>query len=246
MASLREQFETSGTWLFRWRSYLPLLLAGLVLASLEQFEYPGHSHAWDLAWELLCLTLSLAGLAIRAYTTGHTPKGTSGRNTKRQRAAALNISGAYSLVRHPLYLGNFLCWLGISMFPRTWWASVIFILAFWLYYERIMFAEEEFLRRSFGTAYEQWALRTPAFLPRRAGWRPPELSFSARTVLKREPSSWLAVVAAFSVMELVGDLVAEGRLELDLFWLILFSLSLLLYTILRVLKKQKRLDVAGR
>jgi hypothetical protein len=48
MASLREEFETSGTWLFRWRSYLPLPLMGLFLASLGQFEYPGQCHLWDL------------------------------------------------------------------------------------------------------------------------------------------------------------------------------------------------------
>jgi hypothetical protein len=195
---------------------------------------------------LFCLAVSLAGLVIRAYTTGHTPRGTSGRNTKRQRAAALNTGGAYSLVRHPLYLGNFLCWLGVSMFPRTWWVTVIFVLVFWLYTERIMFAEEEFLRRTFGAAYEAWAARTPAFLPGRWRWRPAELPYSGKSVLKRDPSSWLAVSSIFTFMEFAGDVAAEGRWQLDPFWLILLAASLALFAILTVLKKSGRLDVAGR
>ena len=64
--------------------------------------------------------------------------------------STLNTSGLYSVVRHPLYLGNYLMWLGVALFSRTWWAPVIVSLVFWLYYERIMFAEEEFLRRQFG------------------------------------------------------------------------------------------------
>ena len=37
-----------------------------------------------------------------AYT-----KNTSGRNTHDQVADSLNTSGIYSIVRHPLYVGNF-------------------------------------------------------------------------------------------------------------------------------------------
>ncbi|MGB8874133.1 MAG: hypothetical protein WCC75_12145, partial [Desulfobaccales bacterium] len=45
---------------------------------------------------------------------GLPPRGTSGRNTQGQVAETLNTTGIYSLVRNPLYLGNFLIWLGLS------------------------------------------------------------------------------------------------------------------------------------
>jgi len=244
--ALREEFETTGRWLFRWRSYLPLLLAGIILAGLVEFEYPGHDHALDLAWEMLCLALALLGLGLRAYTTGHTLKGTSGRNTKTQRALALNTTGAYSLLRHPLYLANYFCWLGIALFPRVWWVAVMVTLVFWLYYERIMFAEEEFLRRTFGPPYEAWAGATPAFVPRLSLWRPPESPFSMKTVLRREPSSWLAVVSCFCVQEIAGDLLVEGTFEIDPFWLVLFSATLAAYAILKIMKNKKMLHVTGR
>jgi hypothetical protein len=78
----------------------------------------------------------------------------------------------YSVVRHPLYLGNYFQWLGVAMLPRNPWVAVTVSLVFWIYYERIMFAEEEYLRRSFGSEFEEWAARTPAFIPDFAQWVP--------------------------------------------------------------------------
>ena len=96
------------------------------------------------------ISFSVLGFLVRFYTIGTTPKGTSGRNTKEQVADVLNSSGMYSMVRHPLYLGNYLIWLGISLASFNIYFAVIMSLLFWLYYERIMFAEERFLERKFG------------------------------------------------------------------------------------------------
>ena len=245
--ALREEFENQGNWLFRWRSYLPLLLIGVILIGLRHFEYPGQSHRLDQLWEIACIAISLLGLGIRAFTIGHAPKNTSGRNTSKQVAETLNVTGIYSLVRHPLYVGNFFCWLGISLFVRIWWINLITIFIFWLYYERIMFAEEEFLRKKFGEQYEQWAKKTPAFFPRFSSWIPPDLPFSLKNVFKREYSGFFAIIASFTFLEIIGDIFAEGRLEIDLMWTILFFLGLIVYVVLRFLKKKtKFLHIDGR
>ena len=131
---LREELSKSGAFLFRWRSYLPLLMIVLVLSAMPNVEHPGHREKLDQLWEVLCLFISFAGLAIRIATIGYTPQGTSGTNTNRQIAEVLNRSGMYSATRNPLYLGNFIIWFGISMVPRMWWFCVIVVLMFWLYY----------------------------------------------------------------------------------------------------------------
>lgn len=234
--ALREHFEQAGNWLFRRRSFLPLLLLPLFLIALREFTYPGGSHELHLLWEGGCFAVSLAGLALRIATVGFAPPGTSGRNRHEQQANSLNTTGTYSLVRHPLYLGNYLMWLGVASVPRVWWLPVLVTLAFILYYERIMFAEEEFLRRQFGTAFTTWAARTPAFVPQHSPWTPPDRPFSLRQVLRQEYSGLFALVLVYTLLEVGGDFVATGRLQLDPVWGVFFVVTALLAGVLRILK----------
>ncbi|TMQ54464.1 MAG: DUF1295 domain-containing protein [Candidatus Eisenbacteria bacterium] len=118
--SLRAHFERSGNWLFRKRGYLPLLLGAVLVPALAEFEFPGGTRLRDLRWELLCLAISLVGLGIRVAVIGYVPAGTAGRNTGDHIARTLNTSGLYSVVRHPLYLGNCIMWLGVLMQWTAW------------------------------------------------------------------------------------------------------------------------------
>ena len=98
--SLRNYLEESGSWLFRHRSYLPLVLIPVFLASLLNFSYLGRNHFLNEMWQLLCLAVSTLGLVIRIITVGRAPIGTSGRNTREQVANTLTTTGVYSVVRH--------------------------------------------------------------------------------------------------------------------------------------------------
>lgn len=246
--ALREEFERVGNWLFRWRSYLPLLMIGLFLLALESFGYSHQDAAEDRGWEIFYLTISFLGLGIRMYTVGCAPRGSSGRNVKGQRACVLNTTGMYSISRHPLYLGNFLIWVGIVSSVGSWWFVAIMVLIFWLYYEKIMFAEEEFLRREYGDRFLKWAEETPAFLPMKLRkWRPPDLPFKLKNALRREYSGFFAIIAVFFALELIEDRIAEGKFTLDLMWSALFVFGLAVYLILLLLKKKTNLlDVTGR
>ncbi len=245
--TLQTQFTETGAWLFRWRSYLPLVFIAVIAPAFREFSYPFGSHFYDLIWEMICLSIAFFGLFIRCYTIGYTPKGTSGRNTKKQVAATLNTTGIYSILRNPLYLGNFFMMLGVVMFIRVWWVWVIYALAFWLYYERIIMAEESFLKDKFGKTYEDYANRTPAFLPNFKLWRPNILPFSWRNVLKREYSGFFALISSMMFLELVGDYLEKGVIVLDVVWVSIFSFALAAYLILRTLKKKtKLLHVEGR
>ena len=65
--------------------------------------------SYNLTEEMIFLAVSLLGEAIRIITVGHAPRNTSGRNTTEgQVADVINTSGIYSIIRHPLYVGNFL------------------------------------------------------------------------------------------------------------------------------------------
>lgn len=238
---LFEEFTRTGEWLFRRRSYLPLLLILIVLLGIGQLYYPGrvqHSSPW---WEALCISVALLGQMVRIFTIGYTPRNTSGTNTHGQMAESLNTSGIYSQVRHPLYLGNFLMWFGLFLFFRTWWLSVIIGLIFWLYYERIMFGEEEYLRKKFGEQYVQWASRTPSFFPRFRTWRKPELPFSLRKAIRNEYSPAFAMLVSFAAVNFITDSYIERRPVFDQRWLIALVSGTGLFLLLRALKKKTHL-----
>jgi protein-S-isoprenylcysteine O-methyltransferase Ste14 len=234
---LADRFSATGDLLFRWRSWLPLLLLPLFLASFPGLAYPFGSHRLDLAWELSCFAVSALGMAVRLLTVGTAPRGTSGRNTRRQKASALNTTGLYSLVRHPLYLGNYLIGLGMSLFTRTWFLPIIVSLAALLYYERIAAREEQFLEARFGDAFRAWAARVPAAVPRLEAWRPPALPFRWSRALDREFYAIAEVAVAFFVLDVLEDWTVHGALALDPVWSVVGAAGALFFAVMWVRKK---------
>ncbi len=252
--SLYNSMIKSGHFFFRWRSYIPLLLIPPMAIAFEESTYVEEAIGDDFEdfVVLICFMISLIGLAIRCFTVGFIPGSTSGRNTTEQRADHLNTSGMYSIVRNPLYLGNFIIILGVILSIKVWWLVLIFSLVFFIYMERIILAEEKFLHDKFGERYNTWRENTPIIIPRFRQWSAPEMTFSWKTVLKREYPGLLAIGTAFLVTEMITDLVIEREnfwlwLQDDIIWPVMFGIILAVALTLRYLKKHtKVLKVEGR
>ncbi len=245
--ALKEELESSGNWLFRRRGYLPLAVIGLYVWALRDYQYPLHSERLDHMLEIVCVLISFLGMGIRVLTIAHTPKGTSGRNTRQQVADTLNTTGLYSVVRNPLYLGNFFVGLGVALFAHLWSVLLIYVLLFWLYYERIIFAEEAFLRDKLGDEFLHWAKRTPAFVPKLGLYRKAALPFSLKNVLRREYNGFFAIIVVMFLLDNVGEWFAEGVWDVDFWWLVFLGVGLVIWLTLRTLKKHTALlDVEGR
>lgn len=220
-------------------------MLALAVIGMKDFTYIDNDHNADLLWESICLLVSFLGLAIRAMVIGFVPEGTSGRNTLSQKATVLNVTGFYSLVRHPLYLGNLFIWLGVSMFVRSWMLSVITVLVFWIYYERIIHAEEDFLEKQFGDDYVSWARQTPCIFPWSIKWKSPGGPFQWKKVLKDEYGGFFAIIATFTVLEIIEDFIIDGKLTFDWEWQSLFGCGLAVYLVLRFMKKKDLLEETG-
>jgi len=247
--TLRETYKKQGAFLFRWRSYLPLLIGPLLLLVFFDSQYTQRLLGDNFYnyWEGFCIFVSFSGLFVRSLVAGYVPAGTSGRNTQAQAASALNMTGLYSIVRNPLYLGNYLIILGLLLFIKVWWFVLVGTAIFWIFYERIIFTEEEFLHQKFGDAYTEWTAKTPFFIPRFKNWKKPILPFSWKTVLRREHSTLFGTVSTLTLLGISADLFVERSGTIDIFWGIFWGASLIIYLVLRFLKKKTHLlDIQGR
>jgi protein-S-isoprenylcysteine O-methyltransferase Ste14 len=249
--ALQEEFESQGNWLFKYRGVLPLVILffGLgvyVYAQIHPEYWTLHDRNQIFYYEMVCLAVSLFGEVVRIFTVGFTPAGTSGRNTKQQVAESINTSGIYSTIRHPLYVGNFFSWLGFAMLTANVWFIVAFTLLYWLYYERIMFAEEQFLRKKYGPPYLTWASQTPAILPKFSQYKKPIYPFSWRKVVRNEKTGITGIFVVFVIFNVTGELV-KGTRDFNYPLIIVLAVCVVLYAVIKILTKNtKVLDEQGR
>lgn len=210
-------------------------------------DYPRpFANTW--MWEVSCVLVSMFGALIRAIAVGTTPSGTSGRNVHGQVATSLNTSGIYSVVRHPLYVGNFFSILGLVLWTGVWWFILLAGVLFWFYYERIMYTEEAFLLREFGDEFRNWAAIIPAAIPSFKHYQPARLPFSLKMVLNREYSGFLAIAASFLILEGLQYINAGKKESFDMLWIVFFVGAFLIASTLRYLRKRTsvlHIDVRG-
>ncbi len=234
---LLARIPESGDTLFRWRGQLPLLLLPLFLLGLVDARLPGRLPTGVRAWQLLSLVVALAGLALRAAAVGTAPPGTSERSTTSPRASRLRTTGLYSVVRHPLYVGNTVTAVGLACFTTTWYVPAIVALLAAIYHERIAAREEAFLEERFGAEFPQWADRVPAFLPRPSGYVRGDTPFCWRRVLASEFHGLLVIGATLFVLDLARAALATGRLVFDPLWTGFFLFTAAVFLVCFALKR---------
>jgi protein-S-isoprenylcysteine O-methyltransferase Ste14 len=247
---LKDRMVAAGHVLFRWRSFVLFAFVPFLVWA----AYDGEAvemHWGDLAGdavELLGILLVALGEAIRIFTVGFVPRGTSGRNTDLgQVAETLNTTGFYSVTRNPLYVGNCLMYLGLALYSQHLWLVVTLGLLLALYYERIIAAEEDFLVGKFGQPYVDWAHEVPPFFPRLSGWRRPALPFSLRTVIRREHASIFGAIAGLYLMELGLHRLQPVPEAVDPLWHWVFGVAVVIdLGVIAIKKGTGWLSVEGR
>lgn len=246
---LQDEMVRHGRFLFRYRSYLPLMLVPFAIWQLSTYKsYWCGSRAYDMVWDFACLALALVGSGIRFVSIGYAQSGTSGRNTSAgQVADALNTKGMYSVVRHPLYLGNLIMYTAALLYTKSPWFALAGCFALVLYYERIIATEEDYLRGKFGNRLDEWANATPCLVPKFSGWKKPGIPFSLKAGLRSEFYSVVGIVTAFYILEAIEHYFVEGKFRVDEVWNYMLVSAVVAFFVLRFLRKNTRiLDSAER
>jgi protein-S-isoprenylcysteine O-methyltransferase Ste14 len=210
--TIKKSLEVSGNFLFKYRGHFPLIIFVLVVPISFFTPYERYTFYNGLNETILftAVFLILSGHFIRARTVGKRTIQTSGRNRSHQVAQVLNKTGWYSLLRHPLYFGNYLIWLGLAIFLSNFWFVIILSLLFCIYYERIMFAEEVFLEEKFGEEFTNWASKTPSFFPSFKNYVPNICTFSWRIVAKNEYPGIISSATSFLFILILKRIVLLG------------------------------------
>jgi len=159
----------TGAWLFRYRSFLPVPLA-LMLLLIRAGEVDGR--ILTAAGALIVV----AGQSLRLWAVRHI--GTISR-TRTTRYGPLMTAGPYAIVRNPLYVGNWLLWTGFAVWSRLLWMLPIAWIVFFVQYRAIANWEAAFIRSKYLTAYDEYAGQVRAWMPR---W-PPRAALLAVTPL---------------------------------------------------------------
>ncbi len=144
--------------------------------------------------------LVAAGEAVRL--AGVAAAGTVTRRRSRE-VQRLVTYGVFAWVRNPLYVGNFLIWMGFTVISGVYWFLPAAALLFALEYTLIVRYEEGVLESIFGSSYLSYKARTPRWVP-----RPPPGSdrergpLDWREAVRSETSTFMAyaaLVVAFAV-----------------------------------------------
>ena len=83
----------------------------------------------------------------------------------------LASTGAYSLVRHPLYLGNFLILVGFAVAGGNLVVLAVVALFFLFYYPAAIRYEDHKLEGIFGDEWRAWSKNIPGMFPTRFNWQ---------------------------------------------------------------------------
>jgi protein-S-isoprenylcysteine O-methyltransferase Ste14 len=87
-----------------------------------------------------------------------------------QKNKELATTGAYSLIRHPLYLGNFLIVVGFTLACGNWIVAALVAFFFLFYYPAAIRYEDHKLEGIFGEDWRSWSSQIPAMFPTRLKW----------------------------------------------------------------------------
>lgn len=86
--------------------------------------------------------------------------------TRSSRFGPLVTDGPYAVIRHPLYVGNWLLWTGFTIWSAVVWMLPVVWAAFVLQYGAITRWEEERGHLHFGLSYDTYAHNVPRWHPR--------------------------------------------------------------------------------
>lgn len=229
-----------GDFFFKYRNLLfPLLLVSLFLMHNPEYAYFGEE--WiEHVKDIIAVLIVLAGLSLRGAVIGFKYIKRGGLD-KKVYAADLVTDGFFAVCRNPLYVGNFLIYIGVLLMHGTPYVLLLGLAFFMFVYKAIVAAEEYFLRNKFGAAYEAYCADVPRWNMKwsRLKGATAGMKFNFKRVIAKDYTTITNAVVAIVGLELWEE-IAEPRL-IPLDWhpyVGVIVTSILFMCVVRVFKKR--------
>jgi len=125
----------------------------LLVAVCAYFARPGSTLV------IIGLTMAVFGQVFRIYAAGFIHKNKQ-----------LASTGAYALVRHPLYLGNFLILIGFALAANNIYVWIGVVVFFLIWYPAAISYEDSKLESIFEDEWRAWSKNIRAIIPGKFKW----------------------------------------------------------------------------
>ncbi|HZP84783.1 MAG TPA: isoprenylcysteine carboxylmethyltransferase family protein [Chthonomonadaceae bacterium] len=219
--------ERIGHFLFRWRNLLfPLILLGLLLG-FPPVPMRGDPRI-DRWLDVTGILLALLGQGLRVAVIGYKYIVRGGKKG-RVYAEGLVTEGMFNHSRNPLYLGNLLVLTGLFTIHNNPWVYALGLSFFIFAYVAMVVAEEAYLYRRFGAAYQDYCRRVPRWIPDFRGVRESVkgMRFNRKEVVYTEfGSTYTWIVTALLILAYQAQREPPSP-QKDTYLLVLASLFLL-------------------
>jgi len=110
------------------------------------------------------LYIRLAFLGLALATAAYLSMSGHDKICREQRGTKVVSSGAFRYVRHPLYSGCLLFYLGLAVSTASIFSLALFVVIFF-FYNYIASYEERLLDEKFGEEYRKYKRRTGKWMP---------------------------------------------------------------------------------
>jgi len=233
---MKEWQVSLGKGMFKYRSFMPLPLIFILFLVFR----PGRmGPPWDCLISLFGLLISLVGQAIRVHSVGFSNRGASGRENF-FKAEKLNTTGLYSLVRNPLYWGNVIIFLGLLLAFANPWAAALMLAFLLLEYHFIIRAEEDYLGRIHGDAFNAYCGQVRRIWPGFHGYKLPPGPFDLQRVILKENDSLFNIIICFLIIISYKELAFTGKWNHRFLIIVAALITCALYLGVKIFKKRIR------
>jgi protein-S-isoprenylcysteine O-methyltransferase Ste14 len=150
------------------RSYVVALLLAVVLLAVPGLPLPFLNsrflpvQTWPL-WSGIGAGLVVIGLLFTVWAREHLGRNWSDVVTIKV-DHELVTSGPYRVVRHPIYTGLLVAFVGSAIARGEWRGILAVALGFWAFWRKSR-VEERLMREQFGTAYEEYSQHVAGIIP---------------------------------------------------------------------------------